>query len=114
MLGICYGLQWLTQALGGEVLPADGSGGEYGRTEMTTGSDSPIFAGIPAQSTVWMSHGDKVSRLPKGFEILASSDPCPVAAAADPIGVEPRSEMLNAGRLLESEGRPALRVCSWC
>ncbi len=84
VLGICYGLQWMTQALGGEVLPADGTGGEYGRTEMTIGSDVPIFEGVEPMSTVWMSHGDKVSRLPEGFEVLASSEPCPVAAAADP------------------------------
>ena len=82
VLGICYGLQWMTQALGGEVQPAARSGGEYGRTQIRIASDTPLFEGVDPTTTVWMSHGDRVSRLPEGFSSLASSDPCPVAAAA--------------------------------
>ncbi len=81
MLGICYGLQWLTQALGGEVTPAS-DGHEYGRTEIEHGGDSPLFDGVNARTTVWMSHGDRVANLPEGFVSIASSGPCPVAAAA--------------------------------
>jgi GMP synthase (glutamine-hydrolysing) len=83
MLGICYGLQWLAEALGGQVTPGGSTGGEYGRTEITADTASELFAGVPRESTVWMSHGDKVARLPSGFEALAQSRPCPIAAAGD-------------------------------
>ncbi len=84
ILGICYGLQWLTQSLGGEVQPAAQSGGEYGRTDIQVLEQGGLFAGVDSPTTVWMSHGDKVSQLPAGFQVLAKSQPCPVAAAADP------------------------------
>jgi len=82
-LGICYGQQWITQHLGGEVQPAAESGGEYGRTEITIEDGNGLFKGVDRETTVWMSHGDKVGRLPEGFRTLASSKPCPVAAIAD-------------------------------
>ncbi len=83
MLGICYGLQWITQHLGGEVQPAANAGGEYGRTEITIQDHSGLFAGVDRNTTVWMSHGDRVARLPDGVRALASSEPCPIAAVAD-------------------------------
>ncbi|MCA8958331.1 MAG: glutamine-hydrolyzing GMP synthase, partial [Planctomycetes bacterium] len=83
VLGICYGLQWLTQALGGAVQPAAESGGEYGRTALEVVGDHPLFRGVARNATVWMSHGDKVAALPDGFVTIARSTPCPVAAAAD-------------------------------
>ncbi len=83
VLGICYGLQWITQALGGRVDPAHG-GAEYGRTEMKVGERGVLLDGIDASTVVWMSHGDHVAQLPSGFQVLASSEPCPVAATADP------------------------------
>jgi GMP synthase (glutamine-hydrolysing) len=83
VLGICYGLQWLTQTLGGRVEPAT-SGGEYGRTEMEVVDPQVLLDGVDERSTVWMSHGDQVAALPEGFQVLARSEPCPVAAAADP------------------------------
>ncbi|MEM7203593.1 MAG: glutamine-hydrolyzing GMP synthase [Planctomycetota bacterium] len=87
VLGICYGLQWLTQQLGGAVEPGT-SGGEYGRTEIEveSGADpAGLLRDVPSRgSVVWMSHGDRVERLPEGFVVLASSAPCPVAVAADP------------------------------
>jgi GMP synthase (glutamine-hydrolysing) len=82
VLGICYGLQWLTQQLGGGVEPgADGR--EYGRTEMTVLERRGLLQAVPETSVVWMSHGDKVARLPEGWVALARSGPCPFAAAAD-------------------------------
>ncbi|MFO1051939.1 MAG: glutamine-hydrolyzing GMP synthase [Planctomycetota bacterium] len=83
VLGICYGLQWLTQSLGGKVEPGK-AGGEYGRTEIAVKDAEILFDGVDPRTVVWMSHGDHVSRLPDGFAILASSKPCPIAAAADP------------------------------
>ena len=94
-LGICYGLQWLAQELGGTVEPGGKQGGEYGRAEITIDpnssdlsssdlSSNELFAGVRSLTTVWMSHGDKVTRLPSGFRVLARSGPCPIAAAGDP------------------------------
>jgi GMP synthase (glutamine-hydrolysing) len=86
ILGICYGLQLLAYHLGGEVQP--GSAREYGAATLTvTGSNadnaSPLFAGLPPTLTVWMSHGDRVERLPQGFLSIAHSDNSPLAAIAD-------------------------------
>ncbi|MBK8977529.1 MAG: glutamine-hydrolyzing GMP synthase [Planctomycetes bacterium] len=83
VLGICYGLQWLTGALGGRVEPARDAR-EYGRTEMRVIERDVLLDGVDEHSVVWMSHGDHVAELPPGFRVLASSKPCPVAAAADP------------------------------
>ncbi|MGQ0553952.1 MAG: glutamine-hydrolyzing GMP synthase [Planctomycetota bacterium] len=76
VLGICYGLQAAAQALGGKV--EGGEGREYGRAELL--AEEPGLPGAPARSTVWMSHGDKVARLPPGFRVLARSVSCPFAA----------------------------------
>ena len=84
VLGICYGLQWMAKALGGDVQPAAASGGEYGRTEIDVTTAGTLLAGVDAHTTVWMSHGDRIEVLPDGFETLAKSEPCPIAAAADP------------------------------
>jgi len=80
VLGICYGLQWLAHALGGRVEPDRGRH-EYGRTELRVEAENGILEGVRDGSVVWMSHGDRVTRLPPGFVVLASSGPCPVAAA---------------------------------
>ncbi|MFT7465039.1 MAG: GMP synthase (glutamine-hydrolyzing), partial [Pseudohongiellaceae bacterium] len=75
VLGICYGLQATVRLLGGSVVAGHG-GGEYGHTELS----ATALPGAPAQSVVWMSHGDQVEALPEGFKALASSDGCPFAA----------------------------------
>ena len=81
VLGICYGCQLMAYTLCGEVKSCDKS--EYGKIDMTQDMKSPLFAGIPAQSTVWMSHTDYVSRVPEGFTVHASSADCPAAAFAN-------------------------------
>ncbi|MEW6072674.1 MAG: glutamine-hydrolyzing GMP synthase [Planctomycetota bacterium] len=78
VLGICYGLQWMVQALGGEVEPA--SHREYGRTSVAVQRPAELFEGVNGHTVVWMSHGDRVARLPAGFEVYASSESCPCAA----------------------------------
>jgi GMP synthase (glutamine-hydrolysing) len=81
VLGICYGLQWMCQQLGGVVEKAEDR--EYGRAQLKLERrGDPLFAGLDDRSerTVWMSHGDRVLRLPDGFELLASSDHSPFAA----------------------------------
>jgi GMP synthase (glutamine-hydrolysing) len=81
VLGICYGMQLMAQGFGGVV--AGGDGGEYGVTEMTIGEEVPLFAGLPEQQRVLMSHGDSVRELPEGFRVVARSEDA-VAAIADP------------------------------
>ena len=78
ILGICYGMQALTHALGGKVDPS--AQREYGQAEIT-----PLIPGtmLDALSKVWMSHGDKVTQLPEGFIALAKSGNSPYAAMGD-------------------------------
>lgn len=78
VLGICYGMQLLAHSLGGKVDPADHR--EYGPATITTQGNHPIFKGLPDQLDVWMSHGDHITRMPEGFQILASSPNSPIAA----------------------------------
>ncbi len=79
VLGICYGMQALTYALGGVV--ANAPHREYGFAQIEhRRSDNPLFNGIPDQIDVWMSHGDRIERPPQGFEPLAHSDNSPYAA----------------------------------
>ena len=81
VLGICYGLQLLTYHLGGHVVP--GTEREYGLAQIKRTADSRLFDGLPKTQPVWMSHGDRVDRLPEGFHTLACSDNSPLAAIAD-------------------------------
>ena len=81
VLGICYGMQALAAKLGGAVAAADHR--EYGYAEVDlTGSD-PLLANLGARLKVWMSHGDRVERLPKGFAAIGSSSNSPFAAMAN-------------------------------
>ncbi|PPF88788.1 GMP synthase (glutamine-hydrolyzing) [Subtercola sp. Z020] len=82
VLGICYGFQVMAQALGGEV--AHSGLREYGATDMqVTGDGGVLLEGQPEDQTVWMSHGDQVSKAPEGFTVVASSASTPVAAFAN-------------------------------
>ena len=78
VLGVCYGMQLMSQQLGGAVEP--GTEREYGKTEMTAVPGNELFAGLPEQFIVWMSHGDRVSKIPEGFQVSATSGNCPYAA----------------------------------
>ena len=72
MLGICYGMQWLNQTLGGQV--ASGAIKEYGETMIDIlKKDSPLLKGFAAREQVLMSHGDSVAQLAAGFEMSAAS-----------------------------------------
>ncbi len=81
ILGICYGLQLLTYLTGGRVAKADKK--EYGLAELEIIKESPLFKGIPTRSNVWMSHGDKVLTLGKGFDVIARTQNAPYAAIAN-------------------------------
>jgi GMP synthase (glutamine-hydrolysing) len=81
-LGICYGFQAMALALGGAVERTGRS--EFGRTPLSvTAEKSVLFDGLPAQASVWMSHGDSVARAPDGFEVTATSAGAAVAAFED-------------------------------
>ena len=82
ILGICYGMQTIAHYLGGSVVPADHQ--EYGKAKLSiTNTESMIFDGIDNDEIVWMSHGDKVETLPKGFEVIGTSENSPYAAIAN-------------------------------
>lgn len=84
LLGICYGQQSLCHQLGGTVEQSDER--EFGRADIEIIKDSVLFDGIGkvgSQHRVWMSHGDRVSKLPEGFEIIAKSPNAPFAATED-------------------------------
>ncbi|MFW9627426.1 MAG: glutamine-hydrolyzing GMP synthase [Sulfurospirillum sp.] len=81
ILGICYGMQLLTQHFGGSVIPATHQ--EYGKAELKFESDHKIFKDTTCGQIVWMSHGDRVESLPAGFEKIGYSENSPYAAIAD-------------------------------
>jgi GMP synthase (glutamine-hydrolysing) len=80
ILGICYGMQLVTHLSGGEV--AKSKHREYGRAELTIDDASDLFAGIgkDRSTVVWMSHGDRIERMPPGFRSIAHTENSPVAA----------------------------------
>ena len=79
MLGICYGQQLMAYLLDGTV--EKGTKGEYGSATLSvTNLQSPLLAGLEALEPVWMSHRDTVFKAPTGFEVLASTPTCAVAA----------------------------------
>ncbi len=81
VLGICYGMQLMAQAMGGTT----GASGhrEYGRTRLFVTDGGDLFSGLEPRLICWMSHGDSVGELPPGFDVLAHTDRNPVAAIAD-------------------------------
>lgn len=78
ILGICYGLQLMAHLQGGTVDHSDHR--EYGRTELSINSNSPLFKELEPVQTVWMSHGDRLLKLPDGFQSIGHSDGSPFAA----------------------------------
>ncbi len=108
LLGICYGEQTICAQLGGRV--ELGQHREFGRAFIDQVADSPLFAGLFEAGTreqVWMSHGDRVTALPPGFQVIATSEASPFAAIADEArqiyGVQFHPEVVHTphgGRLL--------------
>jgi GMP synthase (glutamine-hydrolysing) len=84
VFGICYGQQTMAEQLGGKV--ESGHHREFGRAVLSVETESPLFDGVWAKGDrhqVWMSHGDRVTRLPDGFRVIATSENAPYAAVAD-------------------------------
>lgn len=88
ILGICYGMQLLADSLGGRVAKAQKR--EYGKSELIIDDNSDLFKGIRKPRTsnselrtvVWMSHGDRIEKIPRGFKTIAHTDNSPIAAMA--------------------------------
>jgi GMP synthase (glutamine-hydrolysing) len=78
ILGICYGMQLVCDRLGGKVESSDLR--EFGRKKCVIEQADPFFDNVPAESDVWMSHGDQVQKVSSDFVALARTDTCPVAA----------------------------------
>lgn len=81
ILGICYGWQLIAYLLGGKVEPGQK---EYGPQQLKIKAKSTLLTGIPGKSTVWVSHGDTVTKLPPSFVPLASTEKVAFAAAFNP------------------------------
>ncbi len=82
VLGICYGMHLMIDALGGEIKRSDKR--EYGFAELNIIEREPLFTNIEQRVQCWMSHGDSAEKLPPGFSVIASTLNTKIAAAADP------------------------------
>jgi GMP synthase (glutamine-hydrolysing) len=78
ILGVCYGMQAITQHFGGKVKPSETR--EFGRSELFVDSNKDLFANLPSNLTCWMSHSDEIKTVPQGFVTLAHTLNAPVAA----------------------------------
>jgi GMP synthase (glutamine-hydrolysing) len=101
ILGICYGVQVLAHFLGGKVEP--GQKREYGKGTLTVRDNScPLFKGLPETLQVWNSHGDRLTRLPKGFVSVATTENSDYAAlenrAANMYGLQFHPEVVHTPR----------------
>ena len=81
VLGLCYGFQLMTHLLGGHVCKAPER--EYGKTLVHVDTKSKVFENVSPETICWMSHNDYISKAAPGFEIIAHTDDCPVAAVAN-------------------------------
>ncbi|MBR8839915.1 MAG: glutamine-hydrolyzing GMP synthase [Stigonema ocellatum SAG 48.90 = DSM 106950] len=81
ILGVCYGMQLMVQHLGGEVAKADR--GEYGKASLYIDDPTDLLTNVEDGITMWMSHGDSVTQMPPGFELLAHTENTPCAAIAN-------------------------------
>ena len=107
VLGICYGMQLIAREYGAELVKLDHA--EYGPATLhVDGKDAKLFEGVAADSRVWMSHGDSVTRLPDGFVTSATTARCSVAAMSDEkrkiFGVQFHPEVVHT-----QEGKRILR-----
>ncbi len=112
VLGICYGLQLMALAGGGRVAPAGRR--EYGSARLATGDQDDIFAGLPADLSVWMSHGDHVEELPAGFQVIGRTDNSQFAAVrnGNKIGIQFHPEVQHTPQGTEILRNFLFRVCT--
>ena len=121
VLGICYGMFTMAVQLGGIVAPSDKR--EFGHADVRAHGHTQLLEGIQDYATsmghgmlqVWMSHGDKVTELPPGFKLMASTDSCPIAGMADEerrfYGVQFHPEVTHSKRGAAILERFVLDIC---
>ena len=121
VLGICYGMFTMAVQLGGVVAPSNKR--EFGHADVRAHGHTQLLDGIQDYATpmghgmlqVWMSHGDKVTELPHGFKLMASTDSCPIAGMADEdrrfYGVQFHPEVTHTSRGAAILERFALDIC---
>ncbi|MGC9235384.1 MAG: glutamine-hydrolyzing GMP synthase [Thiomonas sp.] len=122
VLGICYGMFAMTVQLGGEVVPSQHR--EFGYAEVRARGHTRLFDGIEDFTTpeghgmlkVWMSHGDKVTAMPPGFKLMASTPSCPIAGMADEArgyyAVQFHPEVTHTAKGREILERFVLQICA--
>jgi GMP synthase (glutamine-hydrolysing) len=112
VLGICYGMQLLAQAFGGRVAASHAR--EYGPAQLAT-NPGPLWADLPAQLDVWMSHGDRIEAPPPGFTALAHTGNSPIAAMGHPdrklYGIQFHPEVTHTPNGNHILANFAIRVC---
>jgi len=113
VLGICYGMQYMSHVLGGRVVGADRR--EYGHALLHVEQRGDFFHGLPERTPVWMSHGDVVEDPGPGFEVLGTTQNTPFAAVGDPkrklFGIQFHPEVTHTERGRDILGNFLLRVC---
>ncbi len=113
ILGICYGMQLMTHQLGGKVERSEKR--EYGRAMMDLDDVQDLFSGFDGRAEVWMSHGDRIDAMPDGFQRIAHTEHCPVAAMKDAArgfyGVQFHPEVVHTPRGAEMLGNFLFTVC---
>ena len=115
ILGICYGMGLINQAAGGEVARAERR--EYGPARLILDDNGDLFCGFSKEDglQVWMSHGDKMNRIPPGWRVLAHTENSPVAVFADParhfFGVQFHPEVAHTERGKEVLQNFIFRIC---
>lgn len=121
VLGICYGMFTMAVQLGGQVAPSHKR--EFGHADVRAHGHTQLLSGIQDYATpmghgmlnVWMSHGDKVTELPHGFKLMASTDSCPIAGMADEerrfYGVQFHPEVTHTQRGAAILERFVLDIC---
>ncbi|MFP4056299.1 MAG: glutamine-hydrolyzing GMP synthase [Candidatus Brocadiia bacterium] len=113
VLGICYGMQLMARLIGGEVEAGDS--GEYGPATIEMVDNDALFQGCEATEPVWMSHGDRVSRLPEGAVVSARTPSLGIAAFCEPrrrlYGVQFHPEVSHTPRGERMLGNFLFRIC---
>ncbi|AFG37666.1 glutamine-hydrolyzing GMP synthase [Spirochaeta africana] len=113
VLGICYGLQRMTQLHGGSVQASDHR--EFGRSRIRYNETHPLFAGIPESFVSWMSHGDSIIQAGEGFRVVAESEngipACLAAPDKNMVGIQFHPEVSHCEHGLEILKNFALNIC---
>jgi len=113
ILGICYGMQVISEMLGGRVKHTKGR--EYGKTELFIDNNRDLFSNLPGNLTCWASHGDYVTKLPPGFQNLAHTSNAPIAAFGNKklkiFGVQFHPEVTHTDKGTQILGNFLFKIC---